>query len=47
MAAVTGAADALTRGLAVDLAPTRVNVVSPGVVKTEVIASLCYRTTAY
>ncbi|THG97681.1 hypothetical protein EW145_g7564, partial [Phellinidium pouzarii] len=32
-----GAVDALTRGLAVDLAPVRVNVVSPGIVKTEFI----------
>ncbi|KAL5519705.1 hypothetical protein ACEPAG_1365 [Sanghuangporus baumii] len=32
---VVGAVDALTRGLAVDLAPIRVNVISPGFVKTE------------
>ncbi|KAL5511060.1 hypothetical protein ACEPAH_4275 [Sanghuangporus vaninii] len=32
---VAGAVDSLTRGLAVDLAPIRVNVISPGVVKTE------------
>lgn len=35
LAGVTGAVDGLTRGLAVDLAPVRVNVVSPGMVKTE------------
>jgi len=35
LAGVTGAVDSLTRGLAVDLAPVRVNVVSPGLVKTE------------
>ena len=33
-----GAVDALARGLAVDLAPIRVNVVSPGSVDTEVSA---------
>ncbi|KAL5532537.1 hypothetical protein ACEPAF_4311 [Sanghuangporus sanghuang] len=32
---VLGAVDSLTRGLAVDLAPIRVNVISPGLVKTE------------
>lgn len=31
-----GAVDTLGRGLAVDLAPVRVNVIAPGVVKTEV-----------
>ena len=31
-----GSVDALTRGLALDLAPTRVNVVCPGAVDTEV-----------
>ena len=36
LAGLAGAVDSLTRGLAVDLAPIRVNVVSPGVVKTEV-----------
>ncbi|THH03730.1 hypothetical protein EW145_g6053 [Phellinidium pouzarii] len=35
MAGVLGAVDSLTRGLAVDLAPVRVNVVCPGIVKTE------------
>lgn len=35
---VLGAVDALVRGLAVDLAPVRVNVVCPGVVDTEVSA---------
>jgi len=34
-AAVMGAVDGFTRGLAVDIAPTRVNCVSPGFVKTE------------
>ncbi|KAF8575318.1 NAD-binding protein [Ramaria rubella] len=32
---VLGAVDSLTRGLAVDLAPIRVNVICPGFVKTE------------
>ena len=32
----TGAIDAFTRGLALDLAPLRVNAVFPGLVKTEV-----------
>lgn len=36
VAGLAGAIDALARGLAVDLAPTRVNVVCPGLVKTEV-----------
>lgn len=36
MSGVVGSVDSLTRGLAVDLAPIRVNVVSPGMVKTEV-----------
>jgi NAD(P)-dependent dehydrogenase (short-subunit alcohol dehydrogenase family) len=36
MASVAGAADAAARGLAVDLAPSRVNIVSPGFVATEV-----------
>jgi len=35
MAGVIGSVDSLTRGLAVDLAPVRVNVVCPGFVKTE------------
>ena len=35
-AALTGAVDSFTRALAVDIAPIRVNVVSPGLVKTEV-----------
>ena len=35
-AAVMGAVDGFTRGLAVDLGPTRVNCISPGFVKTEV-----------
>ena len=36
---VAGAIDAVTRGLAIDLAPIRVNVVSPGLVRTEVCLS--------
>jgi NAD(P)-dependent dehydrogenase (short-subunit alcohol dehydrogenase family) len=36
VAGLAGAADAATRGLAVDLAPSRVNIVSPGAVITEV-----------
>ena len=39
-AGMMGAVDSLTRGLAVDLAPIRVNVVSPGLVKTEVCSFL-------
>jgi len=35
VAGVAGAVDSVTRGLAVDLAPVRVNVISPGLVKTE------------
>jgi len=34
-AGILGAVDGLTRGLAVDLAPIRVNVICPGAVKTE------------
>lgn len=34
--AVLGAVDGFTRGLAVDMAPIRVNSVCPGAVKTEV-----------
>lgn len=41
-AGLMGAVDSLTRGLAVDLAPIRVNVVSPGLVKTEVRAINIY-----
>jgi len=37
-ASIGGAVDALTRGLAVDLAPVRVNVISPGLVDTEIFA---------
>ena len=33
---VIGAVDSMARGLAIDLAPVRVNVVSPGLVVTEV-----------
>lgn len=36
-AGIAGAVDSLTRGLAVDLAPVRVNVVSPGAVDTAVL----------
>ena len=35
-AAITGAVESVTRGLAVDLAPVRVNVICPGLVDTEV-----------
>jgi len=35
MTGLVGAVDSLTRGLAIDLAPTRVNVISPGLVRTE------------
>ena len=38
--AILGAVDAITRGLAVELAPIRVNSVCPGAVDTEV--STCY-----
>ena len=34
-----GAVESITRGLAVDLAPIRVNAISPGYVKTEVSGS--------
>ena len=44
--AILGAVDAITRGLAVELAPIRVNSVCPGAVDTEV--STCYiRTVGY
>ncbi len=36
MIGVIGAVDALTRALAIELSPLRVNIVSPGVVDTEV-----------
>ena len=36
---MTGTLDALTRALALELAPIRVNVVSPGAVQTEVRAA--------
>jgi len=39
-AGVAGAVDSLTRGLAVDLAPIRVNVISPGAIDTELWDSL-------
>ena len=39
---VGGAVDSMARGLAVDLAPVRVNVVSPGLVLTEVRNSSNY-----
>jgi NAD(P)-dependent dehydrogenase (short-subunit alcohol dehydrogenase family) len=39
-ASITGAVDALTRALAVELAPIRVNAVCPGVVKTELWSSM-------
>ncbi|KAL5511057.1 hypothetical protein ACEPAH_4272 [Sanghuangporus vaninii] len=40
MSGVVGAVDSLARGLAVDLAPIRVNVISPGLVKTELLGQL-------
>ncbi|KAL5489725.1 hypothetical protein ACEPAI_4557 [Sanghuangporus weigelae] len=40
MVGVGGAIDSLTRGLAVDLAPIRANVISPGLVKTELLDGL-------
>ena len=40
VSAVCGAAESLTRALAVDLAPLRVNVVCPGFVKTELWSDL-------
>ena len=36
MSGVLGATDSVVRGLAVDLAPIRVNCISPGLVRTEV-----------
>lgn len=39
-ASICGAMDALTRALAMELSPTRVNIVSPGVVKTDLWSSL-------
>ena len=36
LAGVGGSVDALTRGLAIDLAPVRVNAVAPGIVDTPV-----------
>ena len=36
MSGVLGATDSVVRGLAVDLAPIRVNSISPGLVRTEV-----------
>ncbi|TDL14169.1 NAD-binding protein [Rickenella mellea] len=40
IAGIGGAIDAVVRGLAVDLAPIRVNAVSPGVVDTEIWGNL-------
>ncbi|GJC90819.1 short chain dehydrogenase/reductase family [Colletotrichum tofieldiae] len=40
LAAIGGAKDALARGLAVDMNPVRVNLVSPGAVQTELLDSL-------
>lgn len=40
VAAVGGALEGLVRGLAVDLKPTRVNLVSPGAVQTELFESI-------
>ena len=39
-ASICGAMDALTRALAVELAPIRVNAVSPGIVKTDLWAGM-------
>lgn len=39
-AGYSGAQEGLTRGLAVDLAPVRVNCVSPGSVKTELLSGM-------
>ena len=39
-ASICGAMDALTRALAVELAPIRVNAVSPGIVKTDLWAAM-------
>lgn len=36
LTSITGAVDALTRALAIELAPIRVNIVAPGAVETEV-----------
>lgn len=35
-----GAIEALSRGLAIDMAPVRVNVVSPGAIYTELLAGM-------
>lgn len=45
LSGISGAVDSMARGLAIDLAPVRVNVVSVGLVETEVItlASVFYR----
>ena len=49
LAGVGGATDSMTRGLAIDLAPIRVNVISPGLVRTEVslIQSASFITATY
>ena len=39
-ASICGAIEALTRALAVELAPTRVNAVCPGVVRTELWSNM-------
>jgi len=39
-ASICGAMEGLTRALAIELSPTRVNIVSPGVVKTDLWSSL-------
>ena len=46
-ASICGAMEALTRALAVELAPVRVNAVSPGLVKTELWADNPHREALY
>jgi NAD(P)-dependent dehydrogenase (short-subunit alcohol dehydrogenase family) len=40
VAAANGALESLTRGLAIDLAPVRVNCVSPGIIDTPIRAAM-------
>jgi NAD(P)-dependent dehydrogenase (short-subunit alcohol dehydrogenase family) len=46
-ASICGAMESLTRALAVELAPVRVNAVSPGLVKTELWADNPHRDALY